>query len=336
MYTDTNYTWNSSHSTKTKLLLRARRNLQSHATLPTSSIIRNTSHERLLSVKPMDSDGIQPFNSSIQMPNYCSLIWLPAIIEDPFISIDDMYARMICLDRYFLYHQDYMLHFNNIYLEMTRLVREKILSGTYFELPEWMKGYTVRFGNFYRDALLKSRRGDIDKVPRAWRLAFEHARLGDMPIFINFALGMGAHIVHDLGIALSELDPAGMNSTTKKSDSEKINGIIHNCSFALETALIEFYAPVVNLDPWRTLIKLALNILTDTLRNIAWKEGIFMATHPMASESLIHIMDIAARFFGDILVIVGHLFKVLTQYERSFPFEHYCKISPWGCADNNE
>ena len=224
----------------------------------------------------------------------CSLLSLPAILRDPFISKDDMYARMICLDQYFLFHQDYMLHFNNIYLQMTRLVRAKIATGTYFELPEWMMYYTAHFGNFYRQALLNFIIGDINNVPRSWCLAFEHSRNGDMMIYRNFILGMNSHIVRDLGIAISELHPVDMNATAKHSDSQKVNAITHNCSLELEMALLEFYAPVINVTNWETFLHLALDTLTDVLRDIAWKDGVIIATHPVTKKNVIHIMDAKA------------------------------------------
>lgn len=282
-----------------------------------------------------EPNTIHLLHSSLDLFKQCNLLSLKMILLDPFTSIDDMYARMICLDRYFLFHKDYMLHFNNIYLQMTRLVREKIIEGTYFELPDWMKYYTVRFGNFYREALLNSIIGKIHNVPHSWRLTFKHTHKGDLTMYMNFALGMTAHIVGDLGIAISELDPAGVNATAKKSDSRKINGIIHNCSSALETALIDFYAPIINMTEWKTLFSLVLNALTDGLRNIAWKDGMFIAIHQATKESLKQMMDTRAWLLEEILVAVSPLFEVLRQYERSFAFEHYCDIVPWGCADNN-
>ncbi|CAF3407711.1 unnamed protein product [Rotaria sp. Silwood2] len=216
---------------------------------------------------------------------------------------------------------------------MTRRIRAKISTGTYFELTEWMKQYTAHFGNFYRNALMNLALGEIHNIPRSWLLAFKHAYKGDMTFYINFALGMSAHIGRDLGITLSELDPLGMNATAKKSDSQKVNNIIHNCSLELITALTDFYAPVLNLTNWKTLLYLTLDTFTDVLRGIAWNNAVFIASYPVANKTAIRIMDADAWILGETLVALAPLFRALRQYERSFPFEHFCTVVPWGCAD---
>lgn len=325
------------HSKFLKSSMPTTRSEQSYAIDPQPFITTDTlsvglpsKTQDLLAYK--NSAATKASDSSQDKDSQCTQLSLPMILQDPFISIDDMYARMICLDQYFLQHQDYMLHFNNIYLEMTRLVRAKIATGTYFELSEWMKNYTAHFGNFYRQALLNFQTGNIDNVPRSWRLAFEHAYKGDMIIFINFALGMNAHIVHDLGIALSELDITGVNATAKKSDSDKVNAIIHNCSLALWTVLIDFYAPVINMTNWESLLHVALDAVTDVLRADAWKDAMFITAHPAAKDAKGHLMDADASLLEEAVVAISPLFTTLKEYERSLPFDRFCTIVPWGCA----
>ncbi|CAF3052174.1 unnamed protein product [Rotaria sp. Silwood2] len=139
-----------------------------------------------------------------------------------------------------------------------------------------MKNYTVHFGNHYRQALHNYATGKFHDVPHSWLLAFKHVRKGDMTTYINFALGMTSHIVCDLGIAISELDPTGTNATAKKSDSEKINGIIQHCSKELVLALVNFYAPIIDLTQWITLLNLVLDEVIVIIRDIAWNEAIFI------------------------------------------------------------
>lgn len=216
---------------------------------------------------------------------------------------------------------------------MTRLVREKIATGTYFTLSEWMKNYTTHFGNFYREALLSFSAGDLSNLPASWRLAFQHARKGDQTIFMNFALGMSAHIVRDLGIALSELEIADKDTLIKRSDSNKVNAIIHNCSLELLTSLLKFYAPVINMTNWNTLIHVGLDTMTDALRFIAWNDAMFLLNHPTHRKRVIHSMDIDAQLLEKALLTIAPLFKGMKNYERLFSFGQYCSIVPWGCGE---
>lgn len=283
-----------------------------------------------------ESIAFQSSDSSSNSLTSCNIVSLPEFLQDPFSSIDDMYARLICLDDYFLVHEDYLLYFNNIYLQMTRLIRERILIGSYFELPDWMRYYTAHFGNFYRQALYNFLTGNIKDVPLCWRLAFKHAHKRDLTILFHIALGMNAHIVRDLGITLSELDPAGANTTAKKSDSQNVNGVLHSDALSITAAFSDFYAPIIDLTKWETLLNTVLDTLIDILRTISWHEGMFIATHPATKETLSHIMDTVAWLLGNTFVVIDPLFQSIKEYERSFPFKHFCAIVPWGCGSNHK
>ncbi|CAF3596601.1 unnamed protein product, partial [Rotaria sp. Silwood2] len=133
-------------------------------------------------------------------------------------------------------------------------------------------------------------------------------------------------------IAISELDPTGTNATAKKSDSEKINGIIQHCSKELVLALVNFYAPIIDLTQWITLLNLVLDEVIVIIRDIAWNEAIFIVNHPKTKKGTIYFMDRNAWMLEKTLVVTSPIFETLRQYERSFPFEHFCTVVPWGCV----
>ena len=112
--------------------------------------------------------------------------------------------------------------FAQVYLHVTRKVKEGILAGR-FEDGQRMETLDVVFANRYFEALQQYQ----DGVPcaRSWKTAFDAAHACKLTIFQQVLLGMNVHINFDLGIATIEtVSPEQLSSL--ETDFFKINQLL--------------------------------------------------------------------------------------------------------------
>ena len=122
----------------------------------------------------------------------------PIAAEASVTSIDDVVARMQAIDAA-LPPADGVASFNRMYLEVTELVRARVVDG-FFEDAAFMARLDVVFAQLYFAAVDAA---DTDAtVPAPWApLMARRQDAGVLPI--QFALaGMNGHINHDLALAV--------------------------------------------------------------------------------------------------------------------------------------
>ena len=126
-------------------------------------------------------------------------------------GIDGIVARLEQIDRT-LPPDDGVACFNQMYLTVTRLIRDHLGQGTFAD-PVAMQALDVTFASLYLGAVDADLAGS--PVPEAWAPLF--ARRADHRVVpIQFALaGMNAHINHDLPLAVV------VNRTAAGSDPER-------------------------------------------------------------------------------------------------------------------
>ncbi|WP_284014599.1 DUF5995 family protein [Halobaculum litoreum] len=97
------------------------------------------------------------------------------------------------------------------------------------------------FANRYRTALAAYERGERDRVPRAWRLAFDAALAGDTLVTQDALLGINAHVVHDLALALVDVgvDP----KPARRADHDAVNAVLAELVDVEQALLARRYAP---------------------------------------------------------------------------------------------
>lgn len=94
---------------------------------------------------------------------------------------------------------EHFRHFHGTYSRTTLAVGNAVDRGS-FEDPEWVERWDEAFAQLYLDALDARIAGDLKKVPRPWRLAFDAP--ADLPPLRHLLLGMNAHVNYDLPQAL--------------------------------------------------------------------------------------------------------------------------------------
>ena len=113
-------------------------------------------------------------------------------------SVDDVMRIMQIIDQTCV-DGDGLKWFNNLYLQVTQAVKNRIASGGSNDGP-WLAGLDVQFARLYFGALAAALSGQ--PAPGCWRVLFDNR--GQAPIArIQFALaGVNAHINHDLAQAI--------------------------------------------------------------------------------------------------------------------------------------
>ncbi len=170
----------------------------------------------------------------------CASELLP-LIEPAYVSVEDALTRLSLLEEALLEIGDRRVIFVSVYVRMTGGIKEHI-EANFFLDREWMTDLTVIFANFYRQALLDFECGRLDQVPQAWQLAFASARRGDAGVLQEAALGINAHINHDLALAIyqASLDP---NRSIRHEDHKLVNDVLASVIDDVQDFLVEQYDP---------------------------------------------------------------------------------------------
>lgn len=156
----------------------------------------------------------------------------------PVDSIEAVIARMRSIADH-LPERDGVARFNQMYLEVTLLVRDAS-RGHDFEDPRFLELLDVVFANLYFDALARYET-DAASCPRAWAPLFD-SRASRRIAPIQFALaGMNAHINRDLVSAVVEtcrrLDLEPRRGTPAHRDFSHINQLLAQAQEKVEPKL---------------------------------------------------------------------------------------------------
>jgi hypothetical protein len=114
--------------------------------------------------------------------------------------------------------------FNRVYLQVTELVRDQLITGG-FDDPVFMEQLDVIFAGMYLVAV--DQVSEAGKLARAWRPLLQKRERRDV-YPVQFALaGMNAHINHDLALAVvATCGLAGREPPDVHGDYERINAIL--------------------------------------------------------------------------------------------------------------
>lgn len=115
-----------------------------------------------------------------------------------------------------------MGYFAALYARVTEAVAGKIEAG-FFEDGPWMERLDVLFASRYLEAVERHRRGE--EVMACWRVALEACGDRGPTVLQHLYLGMNAHLLLDLPIALVEACEGG-EIAGRRGDFKKINEIV--------------------------------------------------------------------------------------------------------------
>jgi hypothetical protein len=161
-------------------------------------------------------------------------------LASPWDRVEDVAAGLAAIERAFLARRDRRAVFATAYRLITRQIQDWITAGQFAD-GDWAARYLVAFGNLYRRALEGWERGASGAVPKAWRMAFEAGSGGRSLVIQDLALGINAHINHDLALALAEvgIDPERPRCY---ADHVRVNAALRQGTDALQACIADMYA----------------------------------------------------------------------------------------------
>jgi len=185
--------------------------------------------------------------------------------------------------------------FVTLYGIVSHEMRTRIAQGA-FEDPPWVHQYTVAFANLYLDALEAYDRGDMDAVPRAWRLCFDAAKSGNGLVLQDMLLGVNAHVNSDLSLALTRvsIEP---DRARRRLDHDAVNAVLGSVTERATERLAELYAAgLTALDDCAGEVDEMISLFSlEVARDSAWESAVALANARTAAERALVARLIASR-----------------------------------------
>lgn len=201
-----------------------------------------------------------------------------ALTDAPYTGVDDAHDRLSDLHAHFDARDDPRGTFLSVYARMTGAVADRIDRGA-FRDGDWVRAYLVAFAEYYRRAVNRDERGQIEDVPEPWALAFDAARSDESLVAQDAALGVNAHINYDLALALDDVGVGvGTDRETRRADHDAIIDVIRGLVEDTQDALAARDAPGIaavddrlgRVDEWLTVASI------DDWRTSAWRTAVAM------------------------------------------------------------
>jgi hypothetical protein len=208
------------------------------------------------------------------------------LLTAPYADPADAHQGLALLERRLFETGDRRAVFLTVYGAVTARVRRDVSSGR-FRDPVWVADYLTAFANRYRTALLAYEQGRRNRVPGAWRIAFDAALASETLVTQDALLGINAHVVHDLALALDDvgIDPR----PARRADHDAVNAVLAALVDTEQELLATRYAPgLADLDAagGRLDERLAFLTLAEG-RDWAWRCAVLLADSGPVGRSLV-------------------------------------------------
>jgi hypothetical protein len=139
---------------------------------------------------------------------------------------------------------DFKAVFATTYLELTKVLREAVASDPgFFRFPKFFFREDALFANVYFRTVRAWERGQLEKVPPAWEIAFETAESGEVMGAQDMLLGINAHVQNDMPFVLAQLGLRDRHGRSRKPDHDKANQNLNQGYEPVVTAVGERYDP---------------------------------------------------------------------------------------------
>jgi hypothetical protein len=171
-----------------------------------------------------------------------------------------------------------------VYGAVTARVHRDVSSGR-FRDPAWVADYLTAFANRYWTVLLAYEQGRRNRVPGAWRIAFDAALAGETLVTQDALLGINAHVVHELALNDVGTDPR----PACRADHDAVNAVLAALVDTEQELLATRYEPgLADLDTagGRLDERLAFLTLAEG-RDWAWRCAVLLADSGPVGCSLV-------------------------------------------------
>lgn len=216
--------------------------------------------------------------------------------------------------------------FLTAYLVITREIKRRVETNGFAD-NVWVGRYLVAFVNLYRQALADYEAGNLNAVPKAWKMSFQTSIGGSGLLMQDLLLGINAHINHDLALALDavSIDP---NRPQRYQDHSAVNAALAAATDQLKQQVMALYAPGLEpldqaaspLDDWMALFSVA------KAREAAWQFAVALANARDQGERqlITRCLDDGSAVLAQLILAPTlkdpQVVPVLRQIEQSTPW----------------
>jgi hypothetical protein len=188
-------------------------------------------------------------------------------------------------------------YFAALYTRVTTAVTRGIHAGFFEDGPQ-MERLDVAFANLYLDGVRRYRLGE-DGVREAWRVAFEVAARPEATLLQHIYLGMNAHLLVDLPIAVAMTCPRD-KLPSLRADFFRINTIVDGemCAFHDDLCAASPGLARLRLRAGR-LWEASSSLTLRASRKLAWSGAEWLAGREAKTQGrMLDVVDRAAARIG--------------------------------------
>lgn len=148
--------------------------------------------------------------------------------------------------------------FARAYARLNRRLADAVLNAGFHD-PEWVALLSLRFAEYYLDALRDRASGHL--AHGAWASVFEASEHRKTSLREELVLGMTTHVVHDLALALCDVGMTTPSGGSRIRDYNELNEVLGPAIEDIELELVRRY------DPWLGVFDRLLESYDDILTN---------------------------------------------------------------------
>ncbi|MEV3987667.1 DUF5995 family protein [Streptomyces sp. NPDC049837] len=166
---------------------------------------------------------------------------------------------------------DHRAPFASIYVHSQQSLEDAVRRPGSFDEPSWLAGdLNTGFVNLYLMAYHGDRAGR--PVPRAWDIAFDAARAGDVNAGQDVLLGANAHIQRDMPYVLARLGLTRPDGASRKPDYDRFQSVLDRAYGPAVREVAHRYDPLVSLadERWNPVAGYTAKQLFRMWREQAW------------------------------------------------------------------
>lgn len=234
-----------------------------------------------------------------------------ALLDRPFRDDADAERRLTCLSTILDTQSSHRALFPTLYTNTTRRVREGIAAGRMND-PGYSSRLLTRFAELYRVAFVAYEDGE--DVPAAWRIAFDAAKESDQArrsgkpdnvlALQHTALGVNAHVNHDLAHAVADVGLEGGSISHRKHDYDVVRSILLENVDASLDLVTRKYAAGLGQAP-ETLKRALGDSFTVWLvvgREKAWADALLLMRHGLTAKLTNAEVELLSKEMGEALL----------------------------------
>jgi hypothetical protein len=148
--------------------------------------------------------------------------------------------------------------FARAYARLNRRLADAVLNAGFHD-PEWVALLSLRFAEYYLEALRDRAAGNL--THGAWASVFEASEHRKTSLREELVLGMTTHVVHDLALALCDVGMTSPGGGSHIRDFNELNEVLGPAIEDIQLELVHRY------DPWLGALDHLLESYDDILTN---------------------------------------------------------------------